>query len=72
MLANFGSLIGVDGLIILAIGLLIFGRRLPEVGQNVGKIWEKATEAERMLMVGAVFICLVAVLLCGVLARVRW
>jgi sec-independent protein translocase protein TatA len=36
-LANFGNLFGVDGLIILAIGLLIFGRRLPEVGKNLGK-----------------------------------
>jgi len=37
VLANFGNLFGVDGLIILAIGLLIFGRRLPEVGKNLGK-----------------------------------
>jgi len=36
-LANIGNLFGVDGLIILAIGLLIFGRRLPEVGKNLGK-----------------------------------
>jgi len=36
-LANFGNLFGVDGLIVLAIGLLIFGRRLPEVGKNLGK-----------------------------------
>ena len=36
-LANFGNLFGVDGLVILAIGLLIFGRRLPEVGKNLGK-----------------------------------
>ena len=36
-LANFGNLFGVDGIIILAIGLLIFGRRLPEVGKNLGK-----------------------------------
>jgi sec-independent protein translocase protein TatA len=36
-LANVGNLFGVDGLIVLAIGLLIFGRRLPEVGKNLGK-----------------------------------
>ena len=36
-LANFGNLFGVDGIIVLAIGLLIFGRRLPEVGKNLGK-----------------------------------
>jgi sec-independent protein translocase protein TatA len=36
-LANIGSLFGVDGLIVLAFGLLIFGRRLPEVGKNLGK-----------------------------------
>src|SRR4051794_9826802 len=36
-LATFGNLFGVDGLIILAVGLLIFGRRLPEVGKNLGK-----------------------------------
>lgn len=36
-LANLGSLFGVDGIVVLAIGLLIFGRRLPEVGKNLGK-----------------------------------
>jgi len=36
-LANIGSLFGVDGIIVLAFGLLIFGRRLPEVGKNLGK-----------------------------------
>ena len=36
-LANIGNLFGVDGIIILALGLLIFGRRLPEVGKNLGK-----------------------------------
>lgn len=36
-LASIGNLFGVDGIIILAIGLLIFGRRLPEVGKNLGK-----------------------------------
>ncbi|HEY4328850.1 MAG TPA: twin-arginine translocase TatA/TatE family subunit [Phycisphaerae bacterium] len=36
-LANFGSLFGVDGIVVLVIGLLIFGRRLPEVGKNLGK-----------------------------------
>jgi sec-independent protein translocase protein TatA len=36
-LANFGNLFGVDGLVILVIGLLIFGRRLPDVGKNLGK-----------------------------------
>jgi sec-independent protein translocase protein TatA len=35
--ANLGSFFGVDGLVILVVGLLIFGRRLPEVGKNVGK-----------------------------------
>jgi sec-independent protein translocase protein TatA len=36
-LAFFGNLMGVDGLVILVVGLLIFGRRLPEVGKNLGK-----------------------------------
>jgi sec-independent protein translocase protein TatA len=36
-LANFGNLFGVDGLVILVIGLLIFGKRLPDVGKNLGK-----------------------------------
>ena len=36
-LANFGNLFGVDRVVVLAIGLLIFGRRLPEVGKNLGK-----------------------------------
>ena len=36
-LALFGNLMGMDGLVILVIGLLFFGRRLPEVGKNLGK-----------------------------------
>jgi sec-independent protein translocase protein TatA len=31
------NLVGMDGLVILVLGLLIFGRRLPEVGKNLGK-----------------------------------
>src|SRR4051812_28046782 len=34
---GFGNLFGVDGFVILILGLLIFGRRLPEVGKNLGK-----------------------------------
>jgi sec-independent protein translocase protein TatA len=36
-LAFLNNLMGMDGLIVLVIGLLIFGRRLPEVGKNLGK-----------------------------------
>ena len=36
-LAFFNNLFGTDGFIVLVIGLLIFGRRLPEVGKNLGK-----------------------------------
>jgi TatA/E family protein of Tat protein translocase len=36
-LAFFGNLAGPDMLIILGVALLIFGRRLPEVGKNLGK-----------------------------------
>ena len=36
-LALFNNLMGMDGLIILVLGLLFFGRRLPEVGKNLGK-----------------------------------
>ena len=36
-LAFLNNLMGMDGLVILVIGLLIFGRRLPEVGKNLGK-----------------------------------
>jgi sec-independent protein translocase protein TatA len=34
---GFGSLSGWDLFIILGIGLLIFGGRLPQVGKNLGK-----------------------------------
>ena len=33
-ISNFG---GMDGLIVLAIALLLFGKRLPDVGKNLGK-----------------------------------
>ena len=36
-LALFGNLMGMDGLVILVIGLLFFGRRLPEVGKNLAQ-----------------------------------
>ena len=36
-LAFLGNMFGVDGLVVLVIGLLIFGRRLPEVGKNLGQ-----------------------------------
>ena len=36
-LAFLNNLMGMDGLVVLVIGLLIFGRRLPEVGKNLGK-----------------------------------
>jgi len=36
-LAFSNNLIGMDGLVVLVISLLIFSRRLPEVGQNLGK-----------------------------------
>lgn len=37
ILALFGNLGTTELLIILALGLLIFGRRLPEVGRSLGK-----------------------------------
>jgi sec-independent protein translocase protein TatA len=36
-LAFFSNLMGVDGIVLLVLGLLIFGRRLPEVGKNIGQ-----------------------------------
>jgi Sec-independent protein translocase protein TatA len=29
------NLVGMDGLVLLVLGLLIFGRRLPEVGKDI-------------------------------------
>jgi sec-independent protein translocase protein TatA len=37
VLANFGSFFGLDGFVVLVLGLLVFGRKLPEVGKNLGK-----------------------------------
>ncbi len=37
ILANLGSFFGLDGFVVLVIGLLVFGRKLPEVGKNLGK-----------------------------------
>src|SRR5262245_48046904 len=36
-LAAFGNFFGVDGLVVLILGLLIFGRKLPDVGKNIGR-----------------------------------
>jgi sec-independent protein translocase protein TatA len=36
-LAFLNNLMGIDGLVLLLLGLLIFGRRLPEVGKNIGQ-----------------------------------
>ena len=36
-LAFLGNMFGMDGMVVLVIGLLIFGRRLPEVGKNLGR-----------------------------------
>ena len=37
VLAFFSNLAGPDMLVLAGIALLIFGRRLPEVGKNLGK-----------------------------------
>jgi sec-independent protein translocase protein TatA len=36
-LAFLNNLMGFDGIVLLVLGLLIFGRRLPEVGKNIGQ-----------------------------------
>jgi uncharacterized iron-regulated membrane protein len=40
-LAFLNNIFGIDGLVVLIIGLLIFGRRLPEVG---GNLWQTLRE----------------------------
>lgn len=37
MLAMFGLPGGIEWLVILAIGLLLFGRRLPDIGRAMGR-----------------------------------
>jgi sec-independent protein translocase protein TatA len=36
-LAFVGNFFGMDGIVVALVGLLIFGRRLPEVGKNLGR-----------------------------------
>ena len=36
-LAFLGNFMGMDGLLVLIVAILIFGRKLPEVGKNLGK-----------------------------------
>jgi sec-independent protein translocase protein TatA len=36
-LAFLGNMFGMDGMVLAMIGLLVFGRRLPEVGKNLGR-----------------------------------
>ena len=36
-LAFLNNILGMDGIVLLVLGLLIFGRRLPEVGKNIGQ-----------------------------------
>ena len=64
-LALFNNLMGMDGLIILVLGLLFFGRRLPEVGKNIAltvrEFGSSEPDAEMVAKVVVVVIVLIIV-----------
>ena len=69
-LAVFGSLLGVDGLILLAIFVLIFGRRWPEVGRN---FWRAIDPREDpMPLIGLVLIVVVLLSAFALARGIHW
>jgi hypothetical protein len=48
-LAFLDNLLGMDGLVVLVMGLLLFGRHLPGMVRNVGRDFSEFDEDERRL-----------------------
>jgi uncharacterized membrane protein YecN with MAPEG domain len=62
-LAFLNNMFGVDGLVVLIIGLLIFGRRLPEIGTNLQRTIREA-RGDVDTVTFAMFVCLAVIAIC--------
>jgi hypothetical protein len=64
-LAYINNLMSMDGLIILVLGLLFFGRRLPEVGRNLSREFRdfpRHDAAKQIAMASAIVVMLIVLL----------